>query len=139
MSASEVIQRWVDAVNRKDAAGFAELYAPNAVVHDPQYTAPLEGRDQVHRDMVAFLRSFPDLEVTVRSMVISGNEYALEAAFTATHGGTLATPDGDLPATGRRVAFQAAGFYRLDGQGRVLEERRYLDLAGLGAQLQAGA
>lgn len=137
MSASDVIQRWVDAVNRRDPAEFAELYAPNAVVHDPQYPAPLEGRDSVHRDMVDFFRTFPDLQVTLRSSVISGNEFALEAGFTGTHGGTLVTPGGELPATGRRVDFRAAGFYRLDGRGRVLEERRYLDLAGIAEQLQA--
>jgi len=139
MSASEVIQQWVNAVNRRDPAAMAALYAPNAVVHDPQYPSPLEGRDSIQQDMADFLSTFPDLEVTVRSTVVSGNDYALEAAFTATHGGPLLTPGGELPPTGRRVNFDAAGFYRLDGQGRVLEERRYLDLARIAAQLGAGA
>lgn len=136
MSASEVIQRWVDAVNRKDAAHFAELYAPDATVHDPQYDAPLEGRDAVRRDMEAFLRTFPDLRVTLRTSVVAGNRYAVEATFDATQQGPLALPDGELPPTGRRVHFDAAGFCRLDGRGRILEEHRYLDFSAVAAGLQ---
>jgi ketosteroid isomerase-like protein len=41
MDAQGAYSRAVEAFNRDDAAGFAALYAEDAVVHDPQYPQPL--------------------------------------------------------------------------------------------------
>lgn len=136
MSGKDVIRAWTDAVNRHDAAGFAALYAPNGILRDPQYSEPLEGRDAIRKDLEDFLSGFPDLYAETRSVIESGDTYAVEGTFAGTHQGPLPTPTGEIPATGRRIELRAAGFYRLDGQGRILEESRYYDLAGLLAQLE---
>jgi steroid delta-isomerase-like uncharacterized protein len=138
MSGKDVIREWTDALNRHDAGGFAALYAPNAILRDPQYGEPLEGRDAIRKDIEDFLRGFPDLHAVTRSVIESGDAYAAEGTFAGTHQGPLPTPDGEIPPTGRRVEFAGAGFYRLDGQRRILEESRYYDLAGLLAQLNGG-
>lgn len=135
MAAAEVTRAWVEAINRHDPAGFAALYAPNAIVRDPQYAEPLEGRDAIQRDMETFFTAFPDLQAEVRGVLEAGDSYASEGRFTGTHEGPLATPTGDVPASGKRMAFAGAGFYRLDAKGRILEENRYYDLTGFLAQL----
>ena len=136
MSAADVTRKWTDAINRHDTAGFAALYAPNAVLRDPQYPEPIEGRDAIQKDLNDFLQGFPDLHVVLRSMMEAGDSYAAEGTFVGTHQGPLPTPSGDVPPTGKRIEFNAAGFYRLDGQGRILEETRYYDTQGLLAQLE---
>jgi steroid delta-isomerase-like uncharacterized protein len=136
MSGNEVIRDWTAAVNRHDAAGLAALYAPNAILRDPLYGEPLEGRDAIRKDLEDFLRGVPDLHAVTRSVIESGDTFAAEGTITGTHQGPLPTPTGEIPPTGRRLEFRAAGFYRLDGQGRILEETRYYDLAGLLAQLE---
>jgi steroid delta-isomerase-like uncharacterized protein len=135
--AAEVTRQWNEAFNRHDPAAFAALYAPNAVVRDPSYREPLEGRGAVQGDIEAFLRAFPDVRVTHTTTIEADGQHAVEAVFVATHQGPLVTDDGEIPASGNRMEMHAAGFYRLDGQGRILEERRYYDLAGLAAQLGA--
>jgi steroid delta-isomerase-like uncharacterized protein len=135
MSASDLYPRWLEAVNRRDAAAVAALYAPNAVVHDPAYGEPLEGKDAVHRDLVSFFQAFPDLEFELGATLQDGNTVAGEGRFRGTHRGVLVTEQRDVPPTGRRVELGAASFWRLDGQGRILEDRRYFDLAGILSQL----
>jgi steroid delta-isomerase-like uncharacterized protein len=135
MRAADLYSRWNDAMNRKDAAGVVSLYAPNAVVHDPAYAEPLEGRDAIERDLTAFFRTLPDLQVTVGSLLESDNTFAVEGRFEGTQTGPLLVGDEEIPASGRHVEFAGAGFYRLDGRGRILEERRYYDLAGMLSQI----
>lgn len=132
---TDVHRRFTDAVNRHDAEAFAELYAPNAIVHDPSYEQPLEGREAIRREMETFFRSFPDLRASIRSHVESDGITAFDGTFEGTHNGPLALGNGEVPATGRNVRFNAAGFYRMDDSGRVVEERRYYDLAGMLTQL----
>jgi steroid delta-isomerase-like uncharacterized protein len=135
--AAEVTREWRESLNRHDPAAFAALYAPDTVVRDPSYREPLEGRDAVQRDVEAFFRAFPDVEVTYSTTIEADGVHAVEALFVATHLGPLVTDGGEIPASGARIALHTAGFSRLDGQGRILEERRYYDLAGLAAQLGA--
>jgi steroid delta-isomerase-like uncharacterized protein len=137
MTAAEMTRQWIDAFNRHDPAATGALYAPNAVVRDPSYHRPLEGRDAVQRDMEAFMSAFPDAEVRLTHTLEANGSYAVESTFAGTHRGPLVTDSGEIPASGRRMQFDAAGFFRLDGQGRILEEHRYYDLAALAAQLDA--
>jgi steroid delta-isomerase-like uncharacterized protein len=135
MTAQELQQRWVHTINGRDADAYADLYAPNAIVHDPAYDAPLEGRDAIREDVAAFFRTFPDLRATPRTWLEADGAIAGEGSFEGTHEGPLLTATEQIPASGRRVKFDGAGFYRLDGQGRILEERRYYDLAGMLSQI----
>jgi steroid delta-isomerase-like uncharacterized protein len=136
MSAPEITRQWVEAVNAHDAHAAADLYAPNAVVHDPSYPEPLEGRDAIRQDFESFFRAFPDLRFDIRQTISDGAINATDGSFSGTHRGPLPTPSGEIPPSGRRMELGGAGFTRLDGQGRILEEHRYYDLAGLLAQLE---
>ncbi len=135
MDAQERYSRAVEAFNRDDPAGFAALYAEDAVVYDPQYPQPLIGREAIEQDAVDVRRSMPDARFTLRTVLQLGESAAVEYDLGGTHSGPLALPDGELEATGLHVDLPGGVFARFDSQGRVAEERRYYDLAGMFNQL----
>jgi steroid delta-isomerase-like uncharacterized protein len=141
MTHDQVTRKAVEALNRHDADGYASLFSPDAVVHDPMYTEPLKGRDAIARDMTGFFAAFPDLEARLIRTIGDATGYAVEMSIRGTHEGPLAGPDGTIPATHKRAEFPAASVARLDTQGQIAEERRYYDLAGILHQLgvMAGA
>jgi steroid delta-isomerase-like uncharacterized protein len=129
------LQSQFEAMNAHDVSAFAGFYADEAVVVDPQYPEPLRGRAAVEQDARAFLTAFPDLRMVLVSALFDDRTIAAEATLSGTHDGPLVLPDGELPPTGRRLEFPMAVFSRVDDSGRIVEERRYYDLAGQQRQL----
>jgi steroid delta-isomerase-like uncharacterized protein len=142
MDARESYRRAVEAFNRGDAEGFAAEYAESATVHDPQYPQPLVGRDAIEQDVIDVQRFMPDARFTIRTLLHSGDTAVLEYGLTGTHLGPLSLPGGEVEATGRHVDMPGTAVAQLDAEGRVIEERRYYDVAGMLEQLgilQVGA
>lgn len=136
VSNAEVIKQQIAAINAHDTAGLAARYSADAVVLDPQYPEPLRGRAAIERDMADFLTAFPDLRAQVTRTLFDGATHALEMTVSGTNSGPLALPGGDsVPPTNRRIELHMAVFGRIDGDGLVVEERRYFDIAGQLAQL----
>jgi steroid delta-isomerase-like uncharacterized protein len=135
MSGRDIAREIADAFNRRDADAIAEHYAEDAVVHDPQYPEPLRGREAIRQDMDAWFRSFPDVHGKVQSVLGDDDRYAFEFAMTGTHQGPLATPSGEFPPTGRRIESAVGLFGRVNGDDKIVEERRYYDQAALAEQL----
>jgi steroid delta-isomerase-like uncharacterized protein len=136
MSASEMLRRWVEAVNHHDAAAFTACYAPNAVVRDPQYPDPLAGTEAIRKDIEDYFRAFPDLRQELRSTVEAGEVIAFEITWRGTHLGPLTTDSGHVPPTAKRIEVDGAGFNRMDEEGRIVEQNRYYDMAKILAQLE---
>jgi steroid delta-isomerase-like uncharacterized protein len=135
MSAKDRYSTAVAGFNSDDAKVFAALYAPGAVVHDPLYPQPLKGRDAVYQDTVDVRRALPDARFTLHSVIESGDVAAVEYTLSGTHLGPMATPGGEIAATGKPLSMDGAVFARLDAQGEVIAEHRYYDVAGMLAQL----
>ncbi|WP_077490485.1 ester cyclase [Sinomonas mesophila] len=134
-SLEQLVRDQLSAFNSHDATGFTAFYADDAVVVDPQYPEPLRGRAAIEEDVAAFFTAMPDLRATVTNVLTAGESVAAEMDVTGTQTGPLALPDGELPATGRRIDQKFASFSRVDAQGRIAEEHRYYDLAAIQAQL----
>ena len=134
MRIPEMVQKKVEAMNRRDAAAFAACYAPNAVVVDPFYDEPLRGA-AIRKDIADWFGAFPDTECRLTHSVVDGANHAGEWVVTGTHKGPLVGPDGEIPATGRSVNFRVATFERTDADGRILEEHRYYDGLAIMSQL----
>jgi steroid delta-isomerase-like uncharacterized protein len=134
MKPEETFRNEVDSLNKHDPDAFAKVFGPGAVVNDPQYSEPLRG-DAIKKDISDFFAAFPDLSARLESTMIDGNAYAVEWSMAGTHTGPLAMPSGDIAATNKRMETRGASFGRLDDQGRIVEERRYYDIAGMMAQL----
>jgi len=135
MANTEIVRKAVDAFNRHDAAGFASQYAEDAVVYDPYYPEPLRGRSAVRKDIEDFFRAFPDVSNALKLTMSEGNIVAAEIAVKGVHSGPLALPSGEIPATGKTMSFEGGLFARLNGQGLIVEEHRYFDVAGQLTQL----
>ena len=94
-----------------------------------------QGPDEIVRALAAYGEAFPVRRHEL-SLILDppGETVAVEGEWVATHTGPLATPDGDLPATGRTVRVPFAAVIRVTS-GRVASVRVYLDPLGFMAQL----
>lgn len=135
MSALDTYKQSEEAFNSHNADAVAALYAAEVVVSDPMYPEPLRGREAVRQDYADFVRSFPDLRVTVSKILVSGDTVAFEIQVSGTHQGPIITPTGTIPATNRPAELRIGVFTAVDTSGIILDERRYYDVAGLAQQL----
>ena len=124
-----ILEEQVAAMNAHDSERFANFYSEDAVVRDPQYPDPLQGRAAVATDFTTFLTAFPDLRADVTCTVVSGHTLAAEMTIAGTHTGPLTLPSGDVPPTHKTLRFSMAYFDRIDEHGLIEDERRYYDVA----------
>jgi steroid delta-isomerase-like uncharacterized protein len=129
------LQTQFDAMNKHDPAKFVSVYHPKAEVFDPMVPGGLHGHDAIRKDMEDFVRAFPDLELDIDRTIENDDAIAYEVTFKGTHTGPLVGPGLDVAPTNKKVKFGGGIFTRLDKEGRIVEERRYYDAAGLLGQL----
>lgn len=128
-------QQGVDAFNAGDVEAVAVIYAEDAVLHDPQVPEPIQGQEAIGDSYEQMLRTFPDAQVTMLNVHAEGDLIMYEFRFTGTNDGPIATPEGDIPATGQRVEMPMAVFSYVDEDGRFVDTRRYYDTAEMMRQL----
>jgi predicted ester cyclase len=117
-----------------DIDGFAAMMAADVEWLTPD--GPLHGRDAVREYVGIFRTAFPEGRHTIERATESGSEVAAEGRWTGTHTGVFATPQGDVPPTGRTVTMTFALF--VDGDLDKREARRvalYMDQMAMAAQL----
>ena len=136
MSADRVVRQYVEAINKKDPSGFAALFAADAVLHDPFLPEPTRGRDALQSMIEGILRAFPDMAwKQVGDPIDAGGRVAFVVSVEGTNDGPLAMPAGEVPPTGKSVAYEAAVLWTIDSDGLIAEERSYFDATGVAAQL----
>ena len=126
-----LVERHVAAFNARDEDAFPwaadlEFVAPGG--------AQLRGRDEVLGFFHGFWEAFPDARNEVVRLIGEGSTCAGEGTFTGTHTGTMRTPTGELPPTGRRVQFGWMAMYEFRGDA-LASEHLYFDQAELLGQL----
>lgn len=131
MSAISVVERHIDAFNRRDES--AEPWAPDARMAAPGGAEP-QGRDAVLDFLRVFHRAFSDGRLELITRLEDGDRAAVEGVFDGTHDGPLASPGGDVPPTGRSIRFRWAALYEVDGD-RLASEHLFFDQADFLAQL----
>ena len=123
---------YLQAIDTHDRDAVRDAYAD-----DVQIAAPgveLRGRDAAAAWIDVFLRAFPDLKHEILATVQCGDAVATEARFTATHTGPLASPNGDIPPTGKPVALDYVDVTRF-ADGRIASEHIYFDQVAFLSQL----
>ena len=78
--------------------------------------------------------AFPDSKATFHSACASGNTVVIELTWNGTHTGPMATPDGEVPATGKSISMRGVIVSELEG-GKVASARQYFDMATMMSQL----
>jgi len=133
IEARQVVERGLKAFNAHDLEAMARDSAP-----DIQSTAPgdvkLKGPQALKEYNQNFIRAFPDARVEATNIFTAGNTVIVEGIFTGTHDGTLQTPNGDVPATGRKVRGEFIEVFEVD-RGLVKRDNLMYDQVQLMTQL----
>ena len=132
-SAKEILERNITAVNSRDLDAYLANQQP-----DVEFVIPggitFRGREQVGQYIQTMWAAFPDATLTFGQQILSDNSAATEVVLRGTHTGTLATPNGPLPPTGRHVNVQSVSILRFE-DGRIASEHVYMDQLELMTQL----
>jgi predicted ester cyclase len=133
VEARTVVERGLKAFNAHDLEAMARDSAP-----DIESTAPgdikLKGPQALKEYNQNFIRAFPDARVEAKHIFTAGNTVIVEGIFTGTHDGTLQTPNGDVPATGRKVRGEFIEVFEVD-RGLVKRDNLMYDQVQLMTQL----
>ena len=78
----------------------------------------------------------PDVQGTIERMAVDGNTVAIEIVWRGTHSGPLATPGGEIAATGRPVENWAT-MWEEWRDGKLVAQRNHLDMLTLLSQIGA--
>jgi predicted ester cyclase len=130
--ATEVMRKKMAAFNAHDMSELLSHFSSAARKEVPG--AVLQGHDQIAAFFSVFWEAFPDLEVTVTSVVEEGSVVAIQARCHGTHLGTLATPGGDIPPTGRHIDLPFSDDYHVKG-GLIVSGHLHFDRLSLLEQL----
>lgn len=130
----DILTEYLDAFNRHDIESVMALCAPD-ILHLHPFPQPLKGLEAVREENEAFFRAFPDIRIEIGHLIIKGEWGAAEFVLKGTQTGPLEVQTGTIPPTNRRIEHNAAGFWRLDSEGRVAEEHFYFDIASFSRQL----
>jgi predicted ester cyclase len=133
-SAGTLAARGIEAFNRADWNALREICSPSVVYTETGSGLRLEGIDACDAAWHAWRTAMPDLSGTVLRTLEDGDLAAIEIAWTGTQTGPLATPDGEIPPTGRRIEVRSTQWVTArDGHTEVIDH--HLDVMGIMAQL----
>jgi steroid delta-isomerase-like uncharacterized protein len=131
--ARQLGQRFVDAFNAHDEAAMRELNAENVVFEAPG-DVRVEGKEAATAYALSWIQAFPDARLIVNNELADGNWVAQEITFEGTHENTMASPNGDIPATHKRLVGRAVQIFKVEGDV-VVDTRLYYDQVQVMTQL----
>ncbi len=103
----EVYRQLVVKMNEHNLEEVGRFFRPDCNVSTPN--VKLVGRDQVKAFFKGLFEAFPNLTVTLSSVLAEGSVVAVEYTLSGTHRGPFRTPRGEvLPATGREINYHIA-------------------------------
>ncbi len=87
---------------------------------------PMRGGQGFVQMVQGWISAFPDLKHEILGYVEEGDRASWQVRVTATHTGTMQTPNGPLAATGRRIKIDAQDVVRFEG-GKAASWHVYFD------------
>src|SRR6266545_5697005 len=121
----QLLDRNIKALNTKDIEGLLANQQPDVELVIPGGVT-LRGHEQVRQYTEALWAAFPDGAFSFAGQVVAENAAATELVFTGTHTGPLATPNGAIHPTGKRVTLRSASILRFK-DGLIVSEHAYVD------------
>jgi ketosteroid isomerase-like protein len=133
-SATQLRERFLQAVAGDDVAAVVACYHPDAVLTAPE--GRYAGRDYIEAYYRLQFRAFTGGGLRVVNLHDLGETLVGEWVFHATNTGPLELPDGEtLPPTGREVTQRGADI-AIVRDGLILDHRLYYDQLELIQQLE---
>ncbi len=131
---SEILRSfWTAFSGRRFDEVFSELIAPDCEFTMPG-VPPMKGAAAIRGMFEAYARAFPDFMWSPIHGIEHGDTFAGEATYSGTHRAPLATPQGDIPATGKAITWKSADIVRTS-QGKIVSWHVYNDPLAIMAQL----
>jgi predicted ester cyclase len=134
MDRTAIVKEAYAKIDGLDVDGFVAMQAADCVWRTPG--GELRGHDEVRAFIEGWNEAFPTGEHRIVRSVESGDGVWVEGVWTGTHTGTLQTPAGGVPATGRDVTLPFATIISGSIDERQAERVAiYYDQLGFMAQL----
>jgi steroid delta-isomerase-like uncharacterized protein len=123
-SPQQLMDRWWAALASRDLDGVLDAFGA-----DCHFVLPgmkFHGAEQMKPYVENYLRALPDFATEILESVASEEAIAFELRSTGTQTAPLATPDGEVPATGARVTFESCLYVKAK-QGKITSFHTYFD------------
>ena len=127
-----VVRFYEELWNRGNYEAADDLVAADYVRHDLRPGDAPPGPAGQTAVAQRFRTAFPDVRLEVEALIAEGDMVVARWIMSGTHSG----PWGDVPATGRRVRFAGANFFRI-ADGKIAEIWNLRDDLGLREQVGA--
>ena len=131
--ARETMDRITEAILAGDRDVLRQQYADDAVGEAPD-AGRLEGGDAIVEYVLSFRQAFPDLSWEAEATFESTDSALDEGRLVGTHTGTLSSPEGDVPPTGKRLRLRECDVITVR-DGRAVSHRFHYDRLDLASQL----
>ncbi len=123
------------AWDNSDMHALVQLYAEDATMIMPGEAEPVRGKEAIEKNQAVFLRAMPDFKIEFTLIFYSGNHIVFEGVGRGTFTGPLASPEGDIPPTGRSINLKFAFIAKVNSDGLIEEDRTYFDNADFMQQM----
>ncbi len=122
----ELTRRSWELVGQHNPDAFDEVYAADAVIHEPDQD--LRSLEELKQFYSMYLSAFPDQYATVEDVIAEGDKVVTRWTLRGTHRGEMEELG---PPTGRQIEIEGLTMHRIEG-GKIVEEwERYDNLSVL--------
>jgi steroid Delta-isomerase len=118
----KVVDAYVDSYRRNDKQACIDLFAADAVWHDPVGEPPHVGHDGVGAFWDQARTMAESIELVPSDVIVCADQAAMVFEIHV----TLPVPEGDPPTT---LIMDAVEVFVLDGDGKISELRAYWDMS----------
>ena len=131
--ARDLVDGHTRVFNERDWDSAGTILSP-----DVETTAPGTGAVIGIEPFIAYAKGFalalPDSRLVPETVTEEGNRVVVEGRYTGTHTGPLMSPQGEVPATGRKLDLPYADVFEVEA-GRIVRHRTYYDQMDFAQQL----
>jgi steroid delta-isomerase-like uncharacterized protein len=126
------------AYNDKNWDAFKAAATPDVTYDEVATHRNVQGVDQVLALFKGWAAAFPDSKATFGNAYVSGDKVVLEITWRGTHQGTLTTPKGPIPPTGKQIELRSCVVCELVGE-KTKGQRQYFDMGTMLQQIGVGS
>jgi steroid delta-isomerase-like uncharacterized protein len=131
---TEILRALADAFNARDFDRARELVSDDLEFVDVAMGVTTSGPDGFIDYARSWANAFSDMQLEVLAAVADERHASGELVGRGTHDGTLPTPSGEVPATGRRMEVPFTWFADVEG-GKLTSMRDYYNALSIMVQL----
>lgn len=138
----KLVRGMFNAVNERRVDDAVKNVADNAEWTNMASGEVFRGPSGARQFIQGWLGAFDNLKIDIKRVIATDKEVVTEFIGRGTHTGTLQTPNGELPATNRKVELPCCEIATIEN-GKLTRGATYLDtltmLTQLGVEEHAGA